>query len=229
MDTAAPASADRTLYTAYELDFMLSLRPSAAGDMTREQLGLQGAPDEAAEYVTAAVTSGLQARGKVDHAPDGHWALGEEAQVIGTALTAADRWLGFALAEGRAMRMAFVVKAGAAVLMLVQDELDTFAVSAIDDPQDVPRSVATIARSFLSDGPGRTVSLRRTDALDPARTAAAMLHVEDDGAWQVGHEPVTDEGVLTVSPLRPDRIETVIDRLWSEGVSTGEPAALTEG
>lgn len=221
MDTA-----DRTVYTAYELDFMLSLRPSAASDATREQLGLRGAPGEAREYVTAAVTSGLQARGKVDHGPDGNWMLGEEARLIGSALTTADRWLGFALTEGQATRMAFVVRAPETVLMLVQDELDTFAVSAIDDPRDVSRSVATITRSFLSDTPGRTVSLRCTDAAEPAATATVMLHVTDDGSWQLGHEPITDGGLLAVSATAPAEVETVIERLWTRSAEVpAVPAA----
>src|SRR5690625_5730953 len=110
-----------TQTTAYELDFMLNLRPTEAGAGTREQIGLRSAPEEAKEFVTAAVTSGLRARGKVTHSEDGQWLLGEEGQVVATTLTSADRWLGLALTEGEAMRMAFVIKANQAVLMLTQD------------------------------------------------------------------------------------------------------------
>src|SRR5690625_5637832 len=116
--------------TAYEIDFMLNLRPTEAGAVTREQIGLRSAPEEAKEFVTAAVTSGLRARGKVTHSEDGQWLLGEEGQVVATTLTSADRWLGLALTEGEAMRLAFVIKANQAVLMLTQDELDSFVVSA---------------------------------------------------------------------------------------------------
>src|SRR5699024_12480338 len=41
-------------------------------------------PEEAKEFVTAAVTSGLRARGKVTHSEDGQWLLGEEGQVVAT-------------------------------------------------------------------------------------------------------------------------------------------------
>src|SRR5690625_7958426 len=84
---------------------MLSLRPTEAGAVTREQIGLRSAPEEAKEFVTAAVTSGLRARGKVTHSEDGQWLLGEEGQVVATTLTSADRWLGLALTEGEAMRI----------------------------------------------------------------------------------------------------------------------------
>lgn len=40
----ASAEDDPTIYTAYELDFMLGLRPSEAGTITREQVGLRSAP-----------------------------------------------------------------------------------------------------------------------------------------------------------------------------------------
>ena len=131
------AQDEPTIYTAYEIDFMLNLRPTAQGAVTREQIGLRSAPEEAREFVTAAVTSGLRARGKVERSDDGQWLLGEEGQVIATALTAADRWMGIALAEGDAMRMAFVIKANEAILMLTQDELDSFIVSALPDAEHV--------------------------------------------------------------------------------------------
>lgn len=67
-----------TIYTAYEIDFMLNLRPTAGGSITRDQVGLRSAPEAAQEFVTAAVTSGLRARGKVQHSEDGQWLLGEE-------------------------------------------------------------------------------------------------------------------------------------------------------
>ena len=50
------------------------------------------------------------------------------------ALTAADRWLGIALAEGEAMRMAFIIKAEEAIIMLTQDELDSFVLTALPSP-----------------------------------------------------------------------------------------------
>ena len=90
-----------TVYTAYELDFMLSLRSTENAGITRDQVGLRSAPEEA--------------RGKVERSEDGQWLLGEEGQVVAGTLTSADRWLGLALAEGEAMRMAFVVAAGDAV------------------------------------------------------------------------------------------------------------------
>src|SRR5699024_8841583 len=72
-----PAGQEQTtIYTAYEIDFMLNLRPTEAGAVTREQIGLRSAPEEAKEFVTAAVTSGLRARGKVTHSEDGQWLLG---------------------------------------------------------------------------------------------------------------------------------------------------------
>src|SRR5699024_10323584 len=128
------------------------------GAVTREQIGLRSAPEEAKEFVTAAVTSGLRARGKVTHSEDGQWLLGEEGQVVATTLTSADRWLGLALTEGEAMRMAFVIKANQAVLMLTQDELDSFVVSALPDPAQVPTSVADVVTAFLDEGKERTVS-----------------------------------------------------------------------
>src|SRR5690625_3481526 len=175
-----------TIYTAYEIDFMLNLRPTEAGAVTREQIGLRSAPEEAKEFVTAAVTSGLRARGKVARSEDGQWLLGEEGQVVATTLTSADRWLGLALTEGEAMRMAFVIKANQAVLMLTQDELDSFVVSALPDPTQVPASVADVVAAFLDEGTERTVSLRRTDVSAPQETAPLMFHAEADGSWQIG-------------------------------------------
>src|SRR5699024_12467912 len=82
-----------TIYTAYEIDFMLNLRPTESGAVTREQIGLRSAPEEAQEFVTAAVTSGLRARGKVTHSEDGQWLLGAAGQMVATTLTTADRWV----------------------------------------------------------------------------------------------------------------------------------------
>ena len=101
MSESASAGTDRpevTIYTAYEIDFMLGLRDTENARITREQIGLRSAPEQAREFVTAAVTSGLRARGKVERSADGQWLLGEEGQVIAGALTSADRWLGIALA-----------------------------------------------------------------------------------------------------------------------------------
>ena len=100
MSESASAGTDRpevTIYTAYEIDFMLGLRDTENARITREQIGLRSAPEQAREFVTAAVTSGLRARGKVERSADGQWLLGEEGQVIAGALTSADRWLGIAL------------------------------------------------------------------------------------------------------------------------------------
>lgn len=216
----ASAEDDPTIYTAYELDFMLGLRPSEAGTITREQVGLRSAPEEAQEFVTAAVTSGLRARGKVERSADGQWLLGEECQVIATALTGADRWLGLALTEGEAMRMAFVVKAGQAVLMLTQDELDSFVVSALPDPAQVPASIADVVTAFLEEGHERTVSLRRTDVGSPEEQTPLMFHVEADGSWQAGHLPLDAEGVLAVSPTTPDRVGPAVAALWEAGTSS---------
>lgn len=208
-----------TIYTAYEIDFMLSLRPTEQGAITRDQVGLRSAPEEAQEFVTAAVTSGLRARGKVERSDDGQWLLGEEGQVIATALTAADRWLGIALAEGDAMRMAFVIKANEAILMLTQDELDSFIVSALPGAEQVPASVGEVISAFLSEGRDRTVSLRRTDIADPSETIPLMFHVEEDGRWQAGHLPLDDEGVLTVSELPRDGVQESVRLLWEDGAS----------
>src|SRR5699024_2004832 len=153
--TAAATDEQATIYTAYEIDFMLGLRDTENGRITREQVGLRSAPEAAREFVTAAVTSGLRARGKVERSEDGQWLLGEEGQVVATALTAADRWLGIALAEGEAMRMAFIIKANDAIVMLTQDELDSFAVTALPGPEQVPASVADIVQALLDARHGR--------------------------------------------------------------------------
>lgn len=213
-----------TIYTAYEIDFMLNLRPTDAGRITREQVGLRSAPEEAREFVTAAVTSGLRARGKVERSEDGQWLLGEEGQVVATALTAADRWLGVALAEGDAMRMAFVIKANQAVLMLTQDELDSFIVSALPDPGQVPTSITDVVTAFLGEGRERTVSMRRTDATDPSQEVPLMFHVEQDGSWRVGHLPLDDNGVLTVSQVQPGGIGESVRALWEDGESRAPSA-----
>ena len=208
-----------TIYTAYEIDFMLNLRPTEAGAVTREQIGLRSAPEEAKEFVTAAVTSGLRARGKVTHSEDGQWLLGEEGQVVATTLTSADRWLGLALTEGEAMRMAFVIKANQAVLMLTQDELDSFVVSALPDPAQVPTSVADVVTAFLDEGKERTVSLRRTDASAPQDTTPLMFHAEADGSWRVGHLPLDDEGVLSVSGIDRAGVAAAGSARWEQGTS----------
>ena len=208
-----------TIYTAYEIDFMLNLRPTAGGSITRDQVGLRSAPEAAQEFVTAAVTSGLRARGKVQHSEDGQWLLGEEGQVVATTLTSADRWLGLALTEGEAMRMAFVIKANQAVLMLTQDELDSFVVSALPDPDQVSASISDVVAAFLEEGHQRTVSLRRTDIADPEETVPLMFHVEADGSWRVGHLPLDEEGVLSVSPVSRQDVAQAVAALWNEGVS----------
>ena len=64
MSESASAGTDRpevTIYTAYEIDFMLGLRDTENARITREQIGLRSAPEQAREFVTAAVTSGLRA------------------------------------------------------------------------------------------------------------------------------------------------------------------------
>lgn len=219
--TSATTEADDqpTIYTAYEIDFMISLRPTENAAVTREQVGLRSAPEEAREFVTAAVTSGLRARGKVERSEDGQWLLGEEGQVVAGTLTSADRWLGLALTEGEAMRMAFVVAAGDAVLMLTQDELDSFIVSALPDPAQVPRSVTDIVTAFLEDGAGRTVSLRRTELGTAQEQTPFMLHVEADGSWRAGHLPLDEEGVLSVSPIDRAQVGEAVRALWEDGVS----------
>lgn len=221
MTETAPDSGQEqtTIYTAYEIDFMLNLRPTDSGAITREQVGLRSAPEAAQEFVTAAVTSGLRARGKVTRSEDGQWLLGEEGQVVASTLTSADRWLGLALTEGEAMRMAFVIKANQAVLMLTQDELDSFVVSALPDPDQVSASISDVVAAFLEEGHQRTVSLRRTDITDPEDTVPLMFHVEADGSWRTGHLPLDEEGVLSVSPVSREGATQAVSALWNEGVS----------
>ena len=187
-------------------------------------MGLRSAPEQAREFVTAAVTSGLRARGKVERSADGQWLLGEEGQVVAAALTAADRWLGIALAEGEAMRMAFVIKADDVILMLTQDELDSFLVSALPDAAHVPASVSDIVLAFLEEGHERTVSLRRTSLAAPEEPAPLMVHVEADGSWRLGHLPLDDRGVLTVSEVTAAQLPEVVRALWEDGTSA-PPAA----
>lgn len=208
-----------TIYTAYELDFMLELRSTDNGRITREQMGLRRAPEEALDFVTAAVTSGLRARDKVQRSAEGQWLLGEEAQVIASTLTSADRWLALALSEGEAMRMAFVVVADQAVLMLTQDELDSFVISALPDPSHVPESVADVAAAFLAEGNQRTVSMRRTDISAPEEQTPMMFHAESDGSWRSGHMPLDDQGVLSVSPITAEQLAPSVRSLWEDGVS----------
>jgi hypothetical protein len=208
-----------TIYTAYEIDFMLGLRDTDNGRITREQVGLRSAPEAAQEFVTAAVTSGLRARGKVERSEDGQWLLGEEGQVVATALTAADRWLGIALAEGEAMRMAFIIKANEAVIMLTQDELDSFVVTALPGPDQVPASVSDIVVAFLEGGIERTVSLRRTELAAPQDPVPLMFHVEADGSWKSGHLPLDEEGVLSVSDVSAESVTEAARALWEDGVS----------
>ena len=224
-DSGSAASGEQvTIYTAYEIDFMLGLRDTENARITREQVGLRSAPEQAREFVTAAVTSGLRARGKVERSADGQWLLGEEGQVVAAALTAADRWLGIALAEGEVMRMAFVIKADDVILMLTQDELDSFLVSALPDAAHVPASVSDIVLAFLEEGHERTVSLRRTSLAAPEEPAPLMVHVEADGSWRLGHLPLDDRGVLTVSEVTAAQLPEVVRALWEDGTSA-PPAA----
>ena len=222
--TAAGTDEQVTIYTAYEIDFMLGLRDTENGRITREQVGLRRAPESAQEFVTAAVTSGLRARGKVERSDDGQWLLGEEGQVVATALTAADRWLGIALAEGEAMRMAFIIKANEAIIMLTQDELDSFVVTALPSSDEVPASVTDIVLAFLEGGNERTVSLRRTDISAPNDPVPLMFHVEPDGSWKVGHLPLDDEGILGVSDVSADGVAAATRALWADGQSTAPSA-----
>lgn len=222
--TAAATDEQVTIYTAYEIDFMLGLRDTSSGRITREQVGLRSAPEAAQEFVSAAVTSGLRARGKVERSEDGQWLLGEEGQVIATALTAADRWLGIALNEGEAMRMAFIIKAEEAIIMLTQDELDSFVVTALPGPAQVPASVSDIVLAFLEGGNERTVSLRRTDLSAPEDPIPLMFHVEADGSWKTGHLPLDEEGILSVSDITAEGVAEAARVLWEDGVSAGPGA-----
>jgi len=223
--TAAAHDEQVTIYTAYEIDFMLGLRDTENGRITREHVGLRSAPESAEEFVTAAVPSGLRARGKVERSEDSQWLLGEEGQVIATALTAAHRWLGIALAEGEAMRMAFIIKANEAIIMLTQDELDSFVVTALPSPEQVPASVADIVLAFLEEGNQRTVSLRRTDIAAPTDPVPLMFHVEEDGSWKSGHLPLDEEGVLSVSDVDAEGVAAAARALWQDGVSTAAGTA----
>ena len=117
------------------------------------------------------------------------------------------------------MRMAFVIKANQAVLMLTQDELDSFVVSALPDPAQVPTSVADVVTAFLDEGKERTVSLRRTDASAPQDTTPLMFHAEADGSWRVGHLPLDDEGVLSVSGIDRAGVAAAVSALWEQGTS----------
>lgn len=217
--TAASTDEQVTIYTAYEIDFMLGLRDTENGRISRDQIGLRSAPEPAQEFVTAAVTSGLRARGKVERSEDGQWLLGEEGQVVATALTAADRWLGIALAEGEAMRMAFIIKANEAIIMLTQDELDSFVVTALPGPEQVPASVSDIVVAFLEGGNERTVSLRRTELAAPEDPTPLMFHVEADGSWKAGHLPLDEEGVLGVSDIDAGSVTESVRALWEDGES----------
>ncbi|ASK66376.1 hypothetical protein CFK39_11735 [Brachybacterium avium] len=217
--TTAETDEQVTIYTAYEIDFMLGLRDTENGRITRDQVGLRSAPDSAKEFVTAAVSSGLRARGKVERSEDGQWLLGEEGQVIATTLTAADRWLGIALAEDEAMRMAFIIKANEAIIMLTQDELDSFVVTALPGPEQVPDAVADIVLAFLEGGNQRTVSLRRTDVAAPDDPTPLMFHVEADGNWKSGHLPLDEEGVLSISDVSAEAVAETSRALWEDGIS----------
>ena len=74
--TAAATDEQATIYTAYEIDFMLGLLDNENGRITREQVGLRSAPVAARDFVTAAVTP-LRAQGKVSARRIGQWLLGE--------------------------------------------------------------------------------------------------------------------------------------------------------
>ncbi|WP_058234903.1 hypothetical protein [Devriesea agamarum] len=210
-------------YSAFELDFMISLRETEAGVITRKQLGLIELPEDAADYVRSAVASGLFARRKVE-GTDGKWALNAEGQVIASTLTSADRWLGFALMQGDALHPAYAVKADESVLLLDHEELDTFSIRALTGPSVLPDALATIAYSFLSERGGRTVSLRRTDASNPEIQVQLMLHTDEDGTWKLGHEPVKDDGNLTITPMSPEDVPALLTAFWESGAS----APLTE-
>src|SRR5690625_7881791 len=108
--------------------------------------------------------------------------------------------------------MAFVIKANQAVLMLTQDELDSFVVSALPDPTQVPASVADVVAAFLDEGTERTVSLRRTDVSAPQETAPLMFHAEADGSWRVGHLPLDDDGVVSVYGRDGGGVDVVCSR-----------------
>lgn len=216
-----------TIFTAYEIDDMLTLSDTRSAEITRDQLGIPGVPGSgpATEHVTAAVNAGLRARGMLVRR-GGEWVLSPQGELVATTLTTADRWLGIALAQDAGMRAAFVVKAGSSVLMLTQDDLDSFQVTSLSGADgrsagDVPKAVARVATTFLRRGAGHTVSLRRTDIADPDSTTPLMLHVEDDGSWQSGHLPFTEDGVLSASPIALTEVQFAIADLWERGESGG--------
>lgn len=215
-----------TIFTSYEIDFMLSLSRTDAARITRKQIGIPGVPGfgAAADHVTAAVTAGLRARGKLVHR-EGEWVLGTEGERIAAVLNGADRWLGIALARGEAMRAAFVIRGEADVLMLTQDDLDSFQITSLGSSDQVPAAVARIATTFLRQGAGHTVNLRRTDADDDRGTTPLMLRVEEDGSWQSGHLPMTEDGMLSVSPVAADGIEEAVAELWERGDSSARSTA----
>lgn len=219
-----PGTAQAPVYTAYEIDFMLGLRDTDSARVSREQIGLRSAPPEAREFVTTAVTSGLRARGKVERSGDGQWVLGGEGQMIAAVLTTADRWLGIALSEGEAMRMAFLVAAGEAVIMLTQDELDSFVVTSLDGSAEVPGAVGDIVLAFLEEGRDRTVSLRRTALGAAAEPVPMMFHVADDGTWRAGHLPMDAQGVLAVSEVTAAQVPALVTALWEQGASPAPSA-----
>src|SRR5699024_8958246 len=178
--TAAAHDEQVTIYTAYEIDFMLGLRDTENGRITREQVGLRSAPESAEEFVTAAVTSGLRARGKVERSEDGQWLLGAEGQVIASALSAADRWLGLALADSEATRLAVATWATEATIVLTQDELGPVLVVAPGSPEPGPAAVAYVGLAFPEEGNQRTGSVPRRDSAAPTEPVSLMCHVEDD-------------------------------------------------
>ena len=59
-ETTAAHDEQVTIYTAYEIDFMLGLRDTENGRITREQVGLRSAPEAAEEFVTGFVQKGGQ-------------------------------------------------------------------------------------------------------------------------------------------------------------------------
>ena len=50
------------------------------------------------------------------------------------------------------------------------------------------------------------------------------VHVEADGSWRLGHLPLDDQGVLTVSEVTAAQLPEVVRALWEDGTSTA-PAA----
>ena len=51
-----------------------------------------------------------------------------------------------------------------------------------------------------------------------------MVHVEADGSWRLGHLPLDDRGVLTVSEVTAAQLPEVVRALWEDGTSA-PPAA----